>query len=312
MNPMMRYPKTKQSTGKPARWFSLKKLHRRLPIPPVLSSPLKMTSAVVANHNVLFATGARIGSMFQITSCLTTTLTNDGTNFVDDPGSFDINSQQMCLNLPRQQTISRYLRVPSSNRAELAAMVPYQLAVDLPLALDEICWTSSIVTQLDDGFCLVLVQLVRIDQVDQLIQPFQQAGFCVEGLVPEGWAWAHLLHEHLGDMSDPVSALIPHPDGKYLIVAQAGKLLYDTLLIATDGDDLELAGKKYTEIFGHPLPEPVAWPPPSTEDNRADHPTTAFFGGSLAASGLFSSRYWRRMFSAFANNRALRCNVFFC
>ncbi len=285
MNLMTYCPEAIQSASNAVRWFDPRKLWRRLPSLPALSSPLKMTSAVGDGRDVFFTTGARVGGAFQISRCLTTALAKDGAGFVDNPRKHGIGTNQMCLCLPRRQTISRYVKVPSSDPAELASMVPYQLAVDLPLALEDVCWTSEVVTELDDGFCLVLAQLVRTDQVSRLVQPFQKAGFVVEGLVPEGWAWAHLLHEHLEDSPDPVSALIPHPDGTYLIVAQAGNLLYDTLLNTTNGDSLETAGQKYTEIFGQPLPEPVRWQPPAGDTDQTDRTTAAFFGGSLAAIG---------------------------
>ena len=83
--------------------------------------------------------------------------------------------------LPHEQVSTRYLQFPSTDRAELEALVRNRLPVLFPLAEDEISWGFEPVWQDRKGSSCVFVNVARRASVDAIVGAVRDAGGRVTG-----------------------------------------------------------------------------------------------------------------------------------
>lgn len=246
------------------------------------NSPVRLTGAAVSGAGVALARGRLLGDRFEVEVGESI----PGTNFL--LGVYDTErwaGREVCVGLPRSRTLLRYYPVPAESESEIATMLPHLLANDLPTALEHYSWVWSPVQDAGDGRRLVAVYVARNDTLMDFIQPLEEAGLRVAGLVPEGWAWAHAARERdrlreSDAAGAPASVLVRGDTEHHLIVHRDGVVLHDGMieapsrsfvagaldldieipLPAWDGPELSEAREEFAARHGFAMPRFVAWP----------------------------------------------------
>jgi len=84
------------------------------------------------------------------------------------------------LLLPRYDVTTRFLTLPSHDRAEIAGMVRFSAEEYVPYALDEMVIDQCILNPLESGESHVLAALAHLDVVNRQITTFSKAGLSPE------------------------------------------------------------------------------------------------------------------------------------
>ncbi|MBU8869874.1 MAG: hypothetical protein KOO60_03255 [Gemmatimonadales bacterium] len=273
------------------------------------SSPVRMSGAAISEAGITLAHGRLVGVHYQVDSATRI----GGTNMM--LGIFERNQHEgepVCVGLPRKRTFVRHFHVPSESEAEIETMLPHLLASELPMSIDHYSWVWELLLPPDEGDSLVAVYIARNDGLAEFLSPLEEVGFNIVGLIPEGWAWAHAIREAGQseggpDEDQPQSVIVRDDSGPYLVVQKSGKLLFDAKLapatLHDPGDSTEYENclidwdsptfvelrKKFEDLLGFPLPEPVIWPD-ALEHQPEKGKESFFFSASIAASGIEQER----------------------
>lgn len=212
----------------------------------------------------------------------------------------------VCASLSRQQTLVRYLRLPTRSASEIEAMIPHMLASELPMAVEKVSWVWRPLVDLENGFCLVSVYIARTRLLEELAAPLLDAGVDMIGFVPEACAWAYFAHAQTCDPkaktdSEIFSFLIDMDNEIILLVERAGKLLFDYSFgprsesttndaseLVTNSNEWQTAQNEFTRLFDTPLPEPRRFIEIANSKTTSTAAVTCL-SGAVAAVGLLSS-----------------------
>jgi Tfp pilus assembly protein PilN len=105
-------------------------------------------------------------------------------------------------------------------------MIPHRLAALLPVELDEVAWSCSIVAEHGDGSSTVLVHLARRDQLDAYLAPLRGLSVGVWAAIPEARLLARFLSSVLGESHEERTLLASTGGTHHLLVERKGELLY--------------------------------------------------------------------------------------
>ncbi|MFQ5600127.1 MAG: hypothetical protein ACE5G2_06195 [Candidatus Krumholzibacteriia bacterium] len=137
-----------------------------------------------------------------------------------------IPSGRVCVAIERANLIVRHLTLPSQDAHELRQIASHQLTQILPVDLEELCWTCSIVAKREDGYSDVLVHVLRRSSLAAILQPLRHAGLEVECAIPQGYPLAQLLAEHREPGEEESSGLFVIRGALHLVAERQGALLF--------------------------------------------------------------------------------------
>lgn len=276
------------------------------------NSPVRLTGAAVSGAGVALARGRLVGDRFDVEAGESI----PGTNFL--LGVYDTDrwsGQEVCVALPRDRTLLRYYPVPAESESEIATMLPHLLANDLPTALEHYSWIWSPVQDAGDGRRLVAVYIARNDNLMDFIQPLEEAGLRVAGLVPEGWVWAHAARERgrireTDDAGSATAILVRGDTEHHLVVHRDGLVLHDAMIEASsrsfvagaldldlelplpqwDGPQLHEAREEFAARLGFAMPRFDVWPDDlqaeAGDETQTGPDAEVCFAASVAACAL--------------------------
>jgi len=91
-----------------------------------------------------------------------------------------INSRHLILSIPRHQTTTRNLDLPSSNPLEIKDMIELQIGKQTPYASDEVIKDYQILGSNTEGYSKVLLVIVHRDIVNRYFKILESAGLKVQ------------------------------------------------------------------------------------------------------------------------------------